>query len=194
MSVYKKHNGKWYCQFMVKGERVHKLLDGATGLESAKDLELAEKFKLRQMQNGLLPRKEKKCTLQQAIKLYLNYSQLHKKDYQHDISKTETIKTFFGNKNLDEIMTNDVENFITYLKDKKNLSNATINRYLSALKKIYNIAISNEMINKSPCKNIKQLKENNNKIRYLTNEEEKRLFEEIPERIKPIIIMALHQV
>lgn len=192
MSVYKKRNGKWYCQFMVKGERIHKLLDGATGLESAKELELAERFKLRQIQNGLRPREEKKYTLQQAIRNYLNYSQLHKKDYKHDIQKVELIKSFFGNKNLDEIMTNDVENFITYLKEKKKLSNATVNRYLSALKKIYNIAIANEMIIKSPCKNIKQLKENNQKIRYLTAEEEKRLFEEIPERIKPIIITALH--
>jgi len=192
MSVYKKKNGKWYCLFMVKGERVHKLLDGVQSKEHAKELELAERFKLRQIQNGLLPRKEKKYSLQQGITLYLNYSQLHKKDHKHDISKANTIKSFFGNKNLDEIMTKDVESFITYLRDTKKFSNATINRYLSALKKIYNIAISNEMVTKSPCKNIKQLKEDNHKIRYLSTEEEKRLFTEIPERIKPIIITALH--
>jgi hypothetical protein len=71
MSVYKKRNGKWYCQFMVKGERVHKLLDGATDKDSAIALEVAEKFKLRQMQNGLLPRTEKKYQLSFMIEKYL---------------------------------------------------------------------------------------------------------------------------
>lgn len=192
MSVYKAKNGKWYCQFMVKGERVHKLLDGARNEPDAKDLELAEKFRLRQIQNGLLQREKKKYTINQAINFYLNYSKIHKKDYQHDISKTEFIKSFFRNKNLDEILTKDVEAYICFLKENKKYSNATINRYLSALRKIFNIAIDNNMLNKNPCKTIKAMKENNEKIRYLTKEEEEKLFKELPERIKPIILCALH--
>lgn len=191
MSVYKAKNGKWYCQFMIKGERVHKLLDGAKTEPEAKDLELSEKFRLRQIQNGLLPRKAKKYTINQAINLYLNYSKIHKKDYIHDVSKTEFIKNFFKNKNLDEILTKDIEAYICFLKEKKKYTNATINRYLSALRKIFNIAIDNNMLNKNPCKSIKALKENNEKIRYLTKAEEEKLFKELPDRIKPIVITAL---
>lgn len=191
MSIYKKRNGKWYCQFMVKGERVHKLLDGAKTQDEAKELETAEKFKLRQIQNGLVQREEKKHTLYQAIDLYLKYSKVHKKDHIHDISKTESFKEFFKNKNLDEIMTKDIDLYIAFLKEKKKLANATINRYLAALSKLYNIAINNNLTKTNPCRDVGKLKENNEKIRYLTPDEEKRLFEELPERIKPIVITAL---
>lgn len=191
MSVYKKPNGKWYCLFMIKGERVHKLLDGAKDKESAKALEDAERFNLRQIQGGIKKREEKKYSINKAIDLYLNYSKLHKKDYIHDISKTKSIKNFFKNKNIDDILTKDIENYIKYLRLEKNLSNATINRYLAALKKMFNIAIANDMLHRNPCVNIKKLKENNEKIRYLTIEEEKRLFEVLPEHIKPIVVCAL---
>ena len=191
MSIYKKRNGKWYCQFMVKGERVHKLLDGAKTQDEAKELETAEKFKLRQIQNGLIQREEKKHTLYQAIDLYLKYSKVHKKDHIHDISKTESFKEFFKNKNLDEIMSKDIDLYITFLKEKKKLANATINRYLAALSKLYNIAINNNLVKTNPCRDVGKLKENNEKIRYLTPDEERRLFEELPERIKPIVITAL---
>lgn len=176
---------------MIKGERVHKLLDGAKDKESAKALEDAERFNLRQIQGGIKKREEKKYSINKAIDLYLNYSKLHKKDYIHDISKTKSIKNFFKNKNIDDILTKDIENYIKYLRLEKKLSNATINRYLAALKKMFNIAIANEMLHRNPCVNIKKLKENNEKIRYLTIEEEKRLFEVLPEHIKPIVVCAL---
>ena len=176
---------------MIKGERVHKLLDGAKDKESAKALEDAERFNLRQIQGGIKKREEKKYSINKAIDLYLNYSKLHKKDYIHDISKTKSIKNFFKNKNIDDILTKDIENYIKYLRLEKNLSNATINRYLAALKKMFNIAIANDMLHRNPCVNIKKLKENNEKIRYLTIEEEKRLFEVLPEHIKPIVVCAL---
>lgn len=191
MSVYKKANGKWYCQFMIKGERVHKLLDGATNKESAKELEDAERFKIRQYQNGLRVREKKQYTLNQAIDLYLKYSKIHKKDYVHDLSKTNSFREYFKNKNLDDILAQDVESYINYLKEKKKLANATINRYLAALSKLYNISIKNNLTNKNPCKDVKKLKEDNEKIRYLTKDEEERLFKELPERIKPIVITAL---
>ena len=191
MSVYKKKNGKWYCQFMVKGKRIHKLLDGAKTKQEAQELEDSEKYKQRQIQNGLIKEEKKKYTLNQAIKLYLSYSEIHKKDYIHDLSKTESFREFFKNKYLDEIMVKDIDLYISFLKEKKKLANATINRYLAALSKLFNIAVNNNLTNINPCKKIKKLKENNEKIRYLTSDEEKRLFEELPERIKPIVITAL---
>ena len=191
MSVYKKANGKWYCLFMIKGERVHKLLDGATDRESAKALEDVERYNLRQIQGGIKKREEKKYSINKAIDLYLNYSQLHKKDYSHDLSKAKSIKMFFKTKNIDEILTKDIESYIKHLRIDKGFSNATINRYLAALKKMFNIAIANDMLHRNPCVNIKQLKENNEKIRYLTIEEEKRLFEVLPEHIRPIVVCAL---
>jgi len=54
------------------------------------------------------------------------------------------------------------------------------------------IAKQNKFIEKNPCSDVKKLKVDNQKIRFLTKEEENRLFEAIGEHwIKPIIITAL---
>lgn len=54
------------------------------------------------------------------------------------------------------------------------------------------IAKQNKFIEKNPCSSVKKLKVDNQKIRYLTREEEKRLFEAIENHwIKPIVITAL---
>lgn len=191
MSVYKKRNGKWYCQFMVKGERVHKLLDGADSLEKAKELEDAERFKIRQIQNGLIKREEKKVVLKTLTDLFLKYSLINKNDYKNDTHKVDVILEFFGaNTNVEDILPEKIEAFKAQMLKNK-YSNAYVNRYLACLKTIFNIGIKNNKIRQTPMKSVQMLQENNYKIRYLTQEEEKRLFEQLPEYLKPIVITAL---
>ena len=43
----------------------------------------------------------------------------------------------------------------------------------------------------NPCKCVKKLKEDNQIIRYLSEEEEKRLFSVLPTHLQPIIVCAL---
>lgn len=191
MSVYKKRNGKWYCQFMIKGERVHKLLDGAKTQDEAKELETAEKFKLRQIQNGLIKREEKKIALKTLTDMFLKYSLINKNDYKNDTHKVDVILEFFGaNTNVEDILPDKIEAFKAKMLKNK-YSNAYVNRYLACLKTIFNIGIKNNKIKQTPMKSVQMLQENNYKIRYLTQEEEKRLFEQLPEYLKPIVITAL---
>lgn len=192
MAVYKAKNGKWYCQFMIKGERIHKLLDGAKDQTQAKELEDAERFKLRQIQNGLIKREEKKIPIQKGVTLFLNYSKIHKKDFHNDEIKSKVVLSFFKGKNLSEILLKDIEAFVVYLTKERKLKKATVNRYISFISSTFDICIKNKLCSLNPCKELKKFKEDNQKIRYLTTEEEKRLFEFLPERIKPIIITALH--
>ena len=70
-------------------------------------------------------------------------------------------------------------------------SNAYVNRYLACIKTIFNIGIKNELIKTTPMKAVKMMKEDNHKIRYLTADEEARLFKELSEHLKPIVICAL---
>ena len=96
MSVYKAKNGKWYCQFMVKGERVHKLLDGAKNQKEAKELEDAELFKLRQIQNGLIDKNKDKVSFNSICELFLKYSETNKKDYKNDVAKVKVLKKYLS--------------------------------------------------------------------------------------------------
>ena len=190
MSVYKKRNGKWYCQFMVKGERIHKLLDGATGLESAKELELAERFKLRQIQNGLRPREEKKHSFKELTNTFLRYSETNKADYKNDKHKVDVILNYFGNNaEAENILPEKIEAFKQEMLKK--YSKAYVNRYLACLKTIFSLGVKNNKIKTNPMKQVSMLVEDNYKIRYLTAEEEERLFKELPDYLKPIVICAL---
>ena len=77
---------------------------------------------------------------------------------------------------------------------EKNRSNATINRHIEMLSKFFNIMIDEGLIKENPCRSVKHLREENFKIRFLTKEEEKRLFDAIDANnlyLKPIIICAL---
>src|SRR5262245_29120790 len=54
---------------------------------------------------------------------------------------------------------------------------ATVNRYLAELKKVFSLAIQNGKADKNPVRELKLAKENNERVRYLSDEEESRLFE-----------------
>ena len=75
-------------------------------------------------------------------------------------------------------------------------SNATINRYCAVISKMFNLLIADGKLVKNPCKFSPKLRENNYKIRYLKEDEQKRLFNCLDMSeflyIKPIIILALY--
>ena len=69
---------------------------------------------------------------------------------------------------------------------------ATIARALVTLKAIFNRAIKNELIEKNPIARVSAPKFDNTLVRYLKPEHEERLFEALPERLHPIVTVALH--
>lgn len=191
MTITKK-NGKYYSRFQINGERHHYLCSGATSMKEAEKMESAFKYKLMQQQNGVIPREEKGISLAKILALYENYAKNNNKDIAHNTSKIEAIKEFFGaNKPIQTIKQSDVEEFRTHLLLQKKLQNSTVNKYVCVLSKAFNLIINDGLITYNPCRGLRKLKENNEIIRYLTSEEEKRLFQELPPHLKPIVVCAL---
>lgn len=183
-------NGKFYGMIKIKGEQRQFLCHGATTRKQAQAIVDAEKFKLRQQQAGLIKR-EANCPLNKLMQLYKDYNKINNKDQGHSDSKINSVYSFFGkSKNILEIKKSDIEKYRQHLIDR-NLAHSTVNKYVSLLRKAFNLGIDDGIIEKNPCSGIRKLKENNEVIRYLTIEEEKRLFEELPSHIKPIVITAL---
>ena len=211
MPVYKKKD-KWYYQFMLNGERKHGICPGASDKKEAEQYENAIKFRLAQQQNGVIPREEKNVTFNKLYNLYDSYAKNNKKSYKNDTYSLKIIMNYFGHNNIVQRITpNHIEDFKKYLREERKLKNSTINRYLEILCKMFNLGIDNEIIKNNPLTKIAKLREDNHKIRFLTVEEEQRLFEEIEKEhevldrytrkkkivqpylfLKPIIITALH--
>jgi len=68
----------------------------------------------------------------------------------------------------------------------------TINRELAFLRNLFNCAIAWGRATENPVKKVRFARENNERIRFLTPEEEKRLLEHCKEPLRPLVITVLH--
>ena len=190
MGIYKKSNGKYYCTFQYKGKRKHLLCAGCEDETSAKIFMANALTHFVQVINGVVKDDINIVRFKDLTKIFLQYSKANKKDYSRDDSKVKVLHNYFGEKTeVDKITPQRIEDFKAVMLE--DYSNAYVNRYLACIKTIFNIGIKNGLIQYNPMISVKMLKEDNQKIRYLTEEEEIRLFEFLPEYLKPIVICAL---
>lgn len=189
-----KRNGKFYCRFQINGERHHKLCAGATSLKEAEKIENAFKYKIQQQQNGVIPKEPQKVKLQTLLSLYEAYSKVNKLSYGKD-SFCKYIGQYFKPQTLvQDIKVQDIESFKMFLKNERKSSNSTINKYISALSKMYNLGIENGILQQNPVSKVKKFREDNFKIRFLTLDEERKMFKSLKptnEHLRPILICAL---
>jgi integrase len=72
---------------------------------------------------------------------------------------------------------------------------ASVNRDLACLSKILSMAFDNELIDSNPMRRVRLLKENSSRERFITAEEEKRLFAQLTGRrdhIRSVVTIALN--
>ncbi len=235
MTVRKKGD-KWYCRFQLDGVRYERRCALATNEKEAKKIESIIKTEiLRGNYNYSKARNATKLKEGiELFKKYSFCNKSSHKSDMSNIKKI--IDFFGNNCPLDIITPSKIEDFKIYLKSykvtekikinnpeygkmgcrkkyiykeiikEKNRSNATINRHLELLSKMFNLCIENDLIEKNPCQAVGQLREENFKIRFLTTEEEKALFNAIETtsysnknnevifpyiHLKPLIICAL---
>jgi integrase len=130
---------------------------------------------------------------------FLPFSKLNKKSYDRDKRLSKIFCEFFAGKTLKEIKRSDIESFklhhsITKSRYGKILAPATVNRELAILSRIFSLAIDDEILPYNPCQRVKNLRTDNQRIRYLTEDEEKRLLAELKdnELTKNIVIFAIN--
>ena len=112
-------------------------------------------------------------------------------------------KAVFKGKTLREILPGDVERAIAKRRAQgslrrgkgqklRPLAPASINRELAFLRRIFNVAIADEQIESNPVRPSFFTRENNQRVRYLTDDEEQGLRKAIGEEHWPTVAIALH--
>jgi integrase len=132
------------------------------------------------------PKKENP-TLREFYKEYIDYYKANRRrrsTERHETSWT-SIEPFFGKKRLGEIKAIDIERY-RHKRQDEGRRPATINREL------YNVAIRWGKATENPVREVKFTRENNQRIRFLTYEEEERLLAACIPQLKPIVMTALH--
>jgi integrase len=109
------------------------------------------------------------------------------------------LREAFGEKRLKDISYLDLETYrnrrkATPLANGKPRINATVNREMAALKHMLNKAVEWGLLEVSPFRKGARLtfRENNQRHRYLTEEEIERLLSACSPHLKPIVELALH--
>ena len=101
------------------------------------------------------------------------------------------LRKAFGLKRLDEITSLDIEKYRSERK-RLNRADATVNRELQTLRHLFNKAIAWGKANSNPMRQVTLAKEENARLRFLTDDEEKKLLDACGDHLRAIVIAALN--
>ncbi len=115
----------------------------------------------------------------------------HLRFHKRDALSVRNILQYFKGNNLMSINTSDIEDFIVKRRED-GVMNGTINRELTCLKRMFNLAIKWGETRKNPVQQIDMLEEPPGRTRFLSIEDAQKLIQFSCEHIKPIVILALN--
>ena len=120
-----------------------------------------------------------------------------KRSYQKDVQRSKYLLDYFGSMRADKIKPSMVEIFQHQMLNSKSrygkpFKPGTVNRKVALLKRIFNLAIREDMVMKNPCWKVTMLPENNQRERILSPDEYQDLLKELAPHIVPVVRVAYH--
>jgi len=187
MGIYLK--GKvWYIDYYAAGRRKREKVGPNKKLAEA----VLAKRKTQVVEKKFLDiKRNEKIRFEDMASLFIeNFAKNNKRSWKRDQLSINSLNRSFGGKFLYEITLLDIEGFKRTRIDE-GVTVATVNRELACLRNIFNRAVDWGKLVSIPPK-IKLYKENNERVKYLTEEQADNLISLAPEPLKSIIILALH--
>ncbi len=195
MGLYQRKDVKskksWRYDFTVNGKRYAATL-GSISKTRAKEIYDKAKVEAREGKYES-PVKKDNPFLRDFVGEYFAYYKANRRPRSVERHKTSwvALQPVFADKRLSEITPLDFERYRRN-RQKVGKSDVTINRELAMMRNLYSMATKWGKADKNPVKEVKLAKENNQRIRYLTYEEEERLITACKEPLKPVVIAAIH--
>jgi integrase len=185
-----KGSGIWWARYADEYGKIHREKVGPKSLAKS----AYQKRKTEIKEGKFFPEKikhKREILFEDMVKLYLeDHAKPNKRSYKDDIHRKKRLIDFFKGKSLSEISRQDVERFKARLSQE--VSPATVNRHLALLKTIFNKAIEWGKTKTNPVQGVKLYRENNQRVRFLSEEEEARLKVKFPPQYWALVELALH--
>jgi integrase len=130
---------------------------------------------------------KKEYTFAGLLEWYLDHPRARrKKTYLRDIEMCRILRKHFGQRPAREIKPTDIEMFQDRLLETRSKRGrpykpATVNRFTTLFKRIYNLAIRDDMVEKNPCWKVPPLAERNVRDRIVSPEEFEIIKSQLPE-------------
>lgn len=189
MKGIRKRGKKFFVDYRAGGHRVREVVG-----TSKKQAELVlSKRKVEVVENRYFNvRKQYKILFDDFVKtFYQLHSCVNKKPkgIKRDEQLIKHLMDHFGGKYLFEIKPQMIEEYKAVRQEK--VAPATVNKELACLKTMFNKAILWGKVAENPVRQVKLLKEDNRRLRYLEQGEIVKLIDACSEHLKPIVITAV---
>jgi len=96
----------------------------------------------------------------------------------------------FPGRTLRQLLPGDIDRYVA--KRLQEVSPATVNRDLQFLKHVFYVAMKDGLCERNPVREVRLFKENNQRVRFLTEDEEAQLREAVGEDEWPMVAVAIH--
>ncbi len=182
-------SGEWWIRYADAAGRIRREKAGTKSRAAA----LYHKRKDEALEGKKLPEKlrQRPVTFREVTEDALAYSDQHKRSAQNDHYRMGKLLKWFGDRPAESITPQEIEKHLEGERWKP----ATWNRVRALLSMIYRVAIRNGKVSQNPVRLVPTKAAHNERIRFLSAEEEKKLraaiTEEFPERL-PEFELALH--
>lgn len=187
-----KRGGIWYIRFADQSGKIQRESSNSPVKNIAKQLLAVRKS---EVARGKFKKVEKrdKVLFKDYAQVFLRWAKVHLKPAgfrRYRTSLTKIIQAM-GERNLDDIRRQDIE---TYKETRsQHVSNATLNRDLACIRKLYNNAIADGLVDSSPIKSIGFLKEPKRSENHLSDVELKALLKACDrEATKTFVTLAVN--
>ncbi len=197
MGVYRRKDkeGKYYGPYIVQ---YYHRRDPVTGKAIRTSLKVngSKRLATRVYQQKLVEWEKKKhlglevkkeYTFGELLKWYLNHPKAkRKKTYLRDIEMSKILERRFGCRPASEIKPTEIEAFQDKMLNTPSRRGtpykpATVNRFVTVIKRVYNLAIRDDMVERNPCWKVPFLPERNARDRIVSPEEFELLKNEVPQ-------------
>jgi site-specific recombinase XerD len=168
--IYEKVRGTgiWWVRYADANGKIRR---EKTGNKSAA-IKLYYKRKTEVLEGKKLPEKlrARKVSFAELAKDALEYSKAHKRSYRDDEVRMARLREWLGQRPAESVSPQEIERWL--LAKAEDLKPATLNRYRALLSLVYRLAMQNGKVQSNPARLVRQRKEENGRIRFLSTEEE----------------------
>ncbi len=162
----------WICYFDRFGKR-HREKAGTKSVA----IKLYGKRKQQVLEGKKLPESFRKPSVnfRQLVDDALAYSKRNKRSYKTDVPRFASLKEWFGSYPAEELTPQEIEKTLARAAEKEKWAASTFNHYRSLMSLSYRLGILNRKVVSNPARSVTHRREDNNRVRFLTVEEEKKL-------------------
>jgi len=183
-----KGSGIWYARYFDEHGRKHREKAGTKSLA----IKLYQKRKNEIQERRFFPERigRREVSLAEVLKSYLATVQGRLRSYPDYKRYGDYWTKALGTRLVRQIVPSEIERYVA--RRIQEVKPSSVNRELQFLKHVFNVAIADGQADVNPVKRVKLFKENNRRMRFLSEDEEKALLKAMPEEHRPLVVVALH--